>query len=182
LLLAQPVGFPTNVDDDAVMQEAIENRGGDHLIAKNLPPVPKALVTGQEARAFFIPAADELKEEIGALPVDRDLADLVDDEPFGDAVDFELFLQPVFGICLGQGREQGGGRGEGGAIALLNGPQAQGHREVGLPDAGRPEEHEVFPVLDPAAACQLPGGVWHPGRVGIYSRTSRRSSARESAP
>jgi hypothetical protein len=96
-----------------VMQEAIENRGGDHLIAKDLPPVPKALVAGQEDRAFFIPAADELKEEIGALPVDRDLADRVDDEQFRDAVGFELLLQPVFVVCLGQGREQSSGRGEG---------------------------------------------------------------------
>src|SRR5262245_53600228 len=74
------------------MQEAIENRGGDHVIAKALPPVAKALVTGQEDRAFFIPAADELKEEIGPLPVDGDIADLVDDEQLGDAVGFELLL------------------------------------------------------------------------------------------
>jgi hypothetical protein len=65
--------------------------------------------------------ADELEGEIGALPVDQDIANLLDEEELRQAVSLEFFLQPVFGMRFGEGGEQRGGRGEGGAVALLNG-------------------------------------------------------------
>jgi hypothetical protein len=65
------------------MQDAIEDRRGDDTIAKDLTPAAEALVAGEDHRAALVPAADELEEEVGAGAIDRQVADLVDDQQPG---------------------------------------------------------------------------------------------------
>ena len=46
-------------------------------------PGPETLIAGEQDRPALVAPADELKEEIRALPINRDVADLVDDQQFG---------------------------------------------------------------------------------------------------
>src|SRR5438034_11428495 len=77
----------------------------------------------------------ELKEEIGAGAVDRQVADLVDDEQARDRVDLEAVVQAPLGCGLGQGGDQTGCGREEHAIAVLDGFEAEPDGEVGLAHA-----------------------------------------------
>ncbi len=84
------------------MQQPVEDRGGDDAVAEDLAPGAEALVAGQDHGPAFIAPADELEEQVRALAVDRQVADLVDDEQPRGGVDLQLFFQPPFGVRLGQ--------------------------------------------------------------------------------
>ena len=49
-------------------------------VAEDVAPGAEALIAGQDDRAPLVAARDQLEEEIGAVAVDRDVADLVDDQ------------------------------------------------------------------------------------------------------
>ena len=64
-LVLQPVGVAPDVEGDGVMEEPVEDGGGDDPVAEDLAPAPEALVAGQDQAAPLVAAADELEEEIG---------------------------------------------------------------------------------------------------------------------
>jgi hypothetical protein len=53
--------------------------------------------------AFFVAAADELEEEVGGIRLERQVAELVDDQQprFGEAR--QTLVQPLLGVRLGEG-------------------------------------------------------------------------------
>ncbi len=83
-----------------MVQEPVENRARNHRIAKDLAPGSETLIAGHEDGALLVAATDQLEEEIHPLPVDRDVADLVDDEEPRLGEQLEPFLEAV----LVQGR------------------------------------------------------------------------------
>src|SRR5439155_7908784 len=97
---------------------------------------------------------DELKEKIGPGAVDRQVADLVDDQQPGHGVDLEPLVQTPLGRGLGQGGDEAGRGREQDAVAMLDGLEAEPDGQVGLPDAGRTEEHDILAVLDEVTAAQ----------------------------
>src|SRR5437667_4021528 len=136
-LVLQPVGIAADIDGDRVMEHAVEDRRGDHAVAEDVAPTAEALVAGQDHRPALVAAADELEEEIGAGAVDREIADLVDDEQARDGVDLEPLLQaPLRGRFRERGDQPGRRRKEH-AIAVLDGLESEADGQVGLPDAGR---------------------------------------------
>jgi hypothetical protein len=50
-----------------MVEEPVENRRGDHRIAKHVAPGAEALIAGEQDRALLIAPRDELEEQIGAL-------------------------------------------------------------------------------------------------------------------
>ena len=94
-LLAEPVAVALDVNGDGVVEQAIEDRGRDHGIAEHLAPGPEALVAGEDDGAALVAARDELEEEVGALAVDRDVADLVDDEQLRLPQELEALVEAV---------------------------------------------------------------------------------------
>jgi len=73
-LLLQPVRIAANIERHRVMQEPIEDRGGDHPVAENIAPGGEALVAGEDHRSALVATADQLEEEIRPQPVDRQVA------------------------------------------------------------------------------------------------------------
>ena len=63
-----------------VVDEAVDERGGDHGVAEDLAPGFEASVAGDDDRAAFVAARDEREEQVRGLPFEREVADLVDDE------------------------------------------------------------------------------------------------------
>jgi hypothetical protein len=62
-MLAQPVAGAFDLDDDGVMQEPIEERGGDHGIAEHLAPLGEAAIGSQEHGAALVAGVDSWKNK-----------------------------------------------------------------------------------------------------------------------
>ena len=62
------------------MDEAVDHRGGDDVVAEDLAPGGEGLVGGDDQRGAFVAARDEHEHQVGGLRVERDVADLVDDQ------------------------------------------------------------------------------------------------------
>ncbi len=68
---------PLKARSNRVMQQPVQDGGGDDAVTEHLAPGAEALVAGRDHRAALVAPADQLEEQIGALPVDRQIADLV---------------------------------------------------------------------------------------------------------
>src|SRR3954467_11154583 len=126
-----------------MVDEAIDEGGGDHGVAEDLAPALEAAVAGDDDRAAFVAARDEREEQVGGLALEREVADLVDDEQPVTVQAPEFVVEAVamlgaFGAVvrvLG-GREQR-------AVPVLASLDRECDREVALAGAGRPEEADV---------------------------------------
>src|SRR5207249_9293129 len=78
--LAQPVALAFEGDHGCVVDESVDQGGGDHRVAEDLAPLLEAAVGGDDDRAAFVAAGDEREEEIRGLAFEGEVADLVDDE------------------------------------------------------------------------------------------------------
>lgn len=62
------VAVAPDVDDVAVVDQAINQGRGHHLVAKDVAPFLEGLVAGQHRRRVFVASAHELEEELSARP------------------------------------------------------------------------------------------------------------------
>ena len=76
----EPVGVAAQVDDLGVVDEAVDHRGGDDVVAEDLAPSAEDLVAGDDQRCSFVAAGDELEEQVRGFGFEGDVADLVDDQ------------------------------------------------------------------------------------------------------
>jgi hypothetical protein len=63
-----------------VVNEPVDEGGGDHGVAEDLAPGLEAVVAGDDDRAAFVAGGDQGEEQIGRLASEREVADLVDDQ------------------------------------------------------------------------------------------------------
>ena len=61
-----------------VVDEAVDERGGDHGVGEDFAPGLEAAVAGDDDRAAFVAARDEREEQVRGLAFERQIADLVD--------------------------------------------------------------------------------------------------------
>ena len=80
LALLQAVRLALDVDHGTMVQNTVQDSGGDGNIGKDLVPLEEGLVGGKDGGRFFIPSGNELEEQIGALDVHREITNLVNDE------------------------------------------------------------------------------------------------------
>ena len=97
-VLAHPVAAAADVDDMAVMRQAIDERSGHDLVAQDLAPLLEAFIGGQHSGCALIAPVDELEEEHGAGLADRQVADLVDDQERRIGEDLEAASQLAGGL------------------------------------------------------------------------------------
>jgi len=137
------------------VKDPIQDGRGDHRVAEDLVPLAEAAVRGQDQGPLLVAPRDELEEQMSPVTVNGDVADLVDDQELGLAEELEPLLDAVLGIGPGQRGNERHGLGEAGPVALGDGLDAQGHGQMGFAHPGRPQQDDVLPVGDVAAACQL---------------------------
>jgi hypothetical protein len=80
-------------DDDGfgVMEESVENgRGDGAVVVEDGSPLFEGLVGGQDDGTAFVALADDLKEKVGPVLVDRQVADFVEEEQLRGEVFLEL--------------------------------------------------------------------------------------------
>jgi hypothetical protein len=61
-----------------VVDEPVDHRGGDHVVAEDLAPAAEGLVGGDDQARALVARRDELEEEVGGFGFEGDVADLVD--------------------------------------------------------------------------------------------------------
>ena len=133
----EPVGVAFEGDDVGVVDEPVDHRGGDDLIAEDLAPPAERLVAGDDERGAFVSGGDELEEQVGGLGFEGDVADFVDDQQRVAAEPGELGLEPPGVVGLGEAGDPSGGGGEQHPVPGLAGPDRQPDREMGFAGAGR---------------------------------------------
>src|SRR5262245_28415967 len=77
-LVLEPVGIAPDIEGDGVVEDAVQDRGRDHPVPEDLSPAAEALIAREDHGAALVAAADQLEEQVGALAVDGQVADLVD--------------------------------------------------------------------------------------------------------
>ena len=100
LAFFQTVRLALDVNDSAVMQDAVQDGGGDGDIGKDLVPLGESLVGGKNGGRFLIPSGNELEEQVCPLDVHGEVADLVDDEHPVLGENLELIRQTVLKMGL----------------------------------------------------------------------------------
>jgi hypothetical protein len=78
-VLEPPAGVAC-LDDVAVMGQAVEHSSRHFGIAKNLWPVCKGEIGGDEQRRVFIEFADQVEQQLAAGLAERQIAEFVDDD------------------------------------------------------------------------------------------------------
>ena len=109
-LFTEPVAVAPDRDDVAVVEKAIEDGGSHHGVAEHGAPFPDGSVGRHEHGAALIASADKLKEQVGGIGLERQVAKFVDDEELRLGVMRQALLESSFGMCLGELRHQRGGR------------------------------------------------------------------------
>ena len=152
LEVAESVATALDVEHVAMVQEPVEDGGGeDRIASEQLRPVLDALVGGDEDGASAVAVAHEPEEQARFGPGHGLEAHFVDDQQ-GDV---EVLAPPEPG-----GRQLGIGtkRGEqlleaveGDREAVLDRLDAEGNRQMCLPDPWRALDEQRLPAPDPGA-------------------------------
>jgi len=75
-LFFEPVRITLDVDGGGVMKQSIKNSRGNDRITKNFVPLGETTVGGEDHGSFLITARDKLGEEMSAVTVNRNVADI----------------------------------------------------------------------------------------------------------
>ena len=125
-----------------MMRQAVEERGRELLVAsEDGDPFRKFEVRRHDGGTAFVPVGDQIEEQLAADAIERDEAELVDDQHLDAA---QPLLQPgqLAGIAgLVQQTHEVGGPGKEHPALLLGGLDAQGDR---LARADRAGEDQIL--------------------------------------
>ena len=98
-MTAQAVACPFDLNDDGMVTQPIQKRGGNDGIAEGVAP---SSVGRHDHCAFFVSCVDQLEEQICAALSDRQVADLVDDEQRGTGAEPDLLGELPLSFSFGQ--------------------------------------------------------------------------------
>ena len=180
-MLAHAVAGAFDLDDDGVVQQPVEQRGGDDGIAEDLAPFGEAAVRGEDHSAALVAGVDELEEQVAAAGDDGQVSDLVDDQESEAAEEADLLAQGSFALRLCQGADQVGQSGEVDAFGRPDRLDAEGDRQMALAGAGRPEEVEGLAAVDELQLGECHADLGDRAR-GSYDRRTPCDSRTASLP
>ena len=147
-VLAQAIARSLDLDDDGVVEQPVEQRGGDDGIAEDLAPFGEAAVGGEDHGALLVAGVDELEEQVAAAGNDRQVADLVDDQERCAAEIAQALPELPFALGGGQRGDDVGQSGEVDALAGLDRLDGERGGQVALAGAGRAEQMHDLGTVD----------------------------------
>ena len=139
----EPVAGAFEGDDFGVVDDAVDHGRGDDLVAEDVSPAGEGQVLGQDQRGVLVAGGDELEEQVRGVLLERDVADLVDDDQSVAAQPDEFLGQPPALVGRLEPGDPVDGGGEQHPVAELGGRDARAGREVGFAGAGRAEQDDV---------------------------------------
>ena len=160
-LLSASIRPPFHGQERAVHRQPVQNGGGGGGI-KHFVPLRRHEIGGHEGGFGFRPLGDHLEDGIGLILRGEGVADFVQAEHGNLGVELDDVIEVArpgdFRHQVEQGDEQG-------LMPLHDGIVAQGLRQVGFPDPGRPDQHQVARSFQPGVGQKLQQFV--PGNLGI---------------
>ena len=142
-------------EDPAVVDDAVDDRGGHVPVAEHVAPSAGLEVRGEDDAAGLVAVRDDLEQEAGPVDVDGQVAQFVDDDQPGLAYRLELGVQSVVVLGFPQAHDQAGGGEEPHGYHALACEHADRDGQVGLAAAHVAVEHEVLGPVDEFQAFQL---------------------------
>ena len=109
---------------------------------------------------------DELKEQMRRIGLERQIAELVDNQQFRFAKVSEAILEPALAMRLCELRHQGRRWNEQHRIAGQDCLAPDRHCQMRLTDAGRPQQQHGLGIGNEAAGCQLADLLFVDRRLG----------------
>ena len=146
------------LDDDrlGVMQKPVEEcRGERGIVVEDLRPVLEHPVGGDDGRAVLVAQADDLKQQIGAGLIDRQIAEFVKNEQRRLAVAVQRLFQAPAALGGGERIDHLHSGREAHAMALQAGGIAERGGQMGLTEADRAEQDHVVLVGDEVQSEQV---------------------------
>ena len=95
LAFLQAVRLALDVDHGTMVQNPVQDSGGDGDVGKDLVPLGEGFVGGKNGGRFLVPSGNELKEQISTLDVHGEVADFINDEHPVLGQDLEFVRQAV---------------------------------------------------------------------------------------
>lgn len=88
------------------MSHALQDRRRDDDVSEHLATTRERLVRRRDHHVLLVPPGDPLEEQVLTVPVDWNVADLIDGQQLGLAVQLETLFQPVLNVGSGEQRDQ----------------------------------------------------------------------------
>lgn len=180
--MLHPLARPVELDEPAVVHDAVDERGGELVVAEHDSPFGELDVGGDHQAPLLVAVAQHLEQQPRPLPVERDVSELVDDDEPRPRDVLQQGLQAALLARLRQHEHQLGGGEEPHLLSRLRARHPHCDGEVGLAAAGLAVEDEVLRLLDepPATSGRRPRSppAGPPGR----SRSPRRTSPAGTSP
>ena len=79
LAFLETVRLTFGVNDGEVMQDTIQDSGGEGDVGKKLVPLGEGLIGSEDGGCLFIPPGNQLEKQICTLNVHREIANLIND-------------------------------------------------------------------------------------------------------
>jgi hypothetical protein len=143
---------------------------------RSLAPVVDGPVRGEEGARALVAAHDELEQILGSAGWELAHAEVIDDEQRHGGHAGEVLLARPIERRIGELFEQPVGLAVGDLVALGDGGEANGLREVTLARARRAEEEHIFVLLDDVARSKTSRRF----SFGLKSKSKRSSEAARS--
>src|SRR5215472_11920205 len=113
------------------MEDAIEDGGGQGaVVVEDLRPVFVGAVGGDHHRGALVALADDLEQQVGAVLIDREVAELVDNQHGGLEVTLELALEAASGLGRRKSVDDIYGGGEQHRVSIQAGGVAESNRQM----------------------------------------------------
>ena len=120
-----------------MVDDAVDHRGGDGLVAEHAAPAAEGQVAGQDEGGVLVAAGHELEEQVRGVLLEGQVADLVDDDQPVAPQPRQFLGQPTGAVGFGEPGDPFGRGREQDALAVVRRSDAQPGGEVGLPGSGR---------------------------------------------
>lgn len=137
------IGGTLDLHHVRMVDEPIEDGGSDRIVIEDLAPILERAVCGEDHGALFVTVGHDLEEKVGAILVERQEAQLIDDEEFRRAETVDGARKRVIGLGGGEGIDEIGGGDPEGFNFFLTGGVGKCQGDVGLADAGGTNENEI---------------------------------------
>ncbi len=122
---------------------------------EDLAPFAERQVAGDQQAGPFIPIREDLEQQFGAGPAERQVAQLVADQQIHPVELVQEPVQLVLLLCLLQASDQSGGRIEPDPPTGPAGGQSQGNGQMSLADPLTAQQAEILVLIQPLTTSQL---------------------------
>jgi hypothetical protein len=120
-----------------VVDEAVDHRGGGHVVAEDLAPRAERLVGRDDHGCAFVAVRDEAEHEVRGFGIERDVADFVNDQDGHERQAFELGFELALAFGVAEAGDPLARGGEQHALPGEAGSDPEGGRDVGFAGPGR---------------------------------------------